>query len=173
MGVINYNLKSIKAIIFDVDGVLSADMMPLHPNGEPMRTVNIKDGYAIQLAVKKGLEIAIISGGNTQSVRTRYENLGVKHLYMGASIKIEALKDFMSKTGIKKEQIMYMGDDIPDLEVMKTIGLPVCPSDAAPEIKEISLYISRKEGGKGCARDVVEQILKEQDMWLSKEAFGW
>ena len=148
---INYDLKKIKALVFDVDGVLSAETIYLHPNGEPMRTVNIKDGYALQLAVKCGLHVAIITGGNTEAVRKRYEGLG-----------------------IKDEEILYMGDDIPDYEVMRLCGLPCCPADAAPEIKETAVYISHRNGGYGCGRDVVEQVLKAQGKWMAHEkAFGW
>ena len=125
------------------------------------------------MAVKKGLQVAIISGGNTSSVKKWYENLGVQHIYLGVSIKVEALFDFMNKTGISTNEIMYMGDDIPDLDVMEIVGLPVCPADAVPEIKCVAQYISRKEGGRGCARDVIEQVMKEQDLWLDNEAFGW
>lgn len=171
---INYNLSKIKAIIFDVDGVLSADTITLHPGGEPMRTVNIKDGYAIQLAVKQGLTIAIITGGNTESVFKRYSSLGVKDIYMKSSLKINSYLDFTSKYGIDDENIMYMGDDIPDYEVMCRCGCPVCPADACSEIKNVSLYISDKKGGYGCARDVIEQVLRVKGLWMKVDnAFGW
>lgn len=171
---INYNLSKIKAIIFDVDGVLSADTITLHPGGEPMRTVNIKDGYAIQLAIKQGLTIAIITGGNTESVFKRYSNLGVKDIYMKSSLKINSYLDFTSKYGIDDENIMYMGDDIPDYEVMCRCGCPVCPADACSEIKNVSLYISDKKGGYGCVRDVIEQVLRVKGLWMKVDnAFGW
>lgn len=171
---INYNLLKIKAIIFDVDGVLSTDTITLHPGGEPMRTVNIKDGYAIQLAIKQGLTIAIITGGNTESVFKRYSNLGVKDIYMKSSLKINSYLDFTSKYGIDDENVMYMGDDIPDYEVMCRCGCPVCPADACSEIKNVSLYISDKKGGYGCARDVIEQVLRVKGLWMKVDnAFGW
>ena len=173
MSSINYDLKKIKALLFDVDGVLSSDTIPLHPNGEPMRMVNIKDGFAMQLAVKRGLIIGIITGGKTNAVKIRFENLGVKHIYMASSHKLEDFNDFINKTNLQMEEILYMGDDIPDYPVMKLVGLPCCPSDAAPEIKAVSKYISRIEGGRGCGRDVIEQVLKAQGMWMSDEAFGW
>lgn len=161
-------------MVFDVDGVLSLATVVLHPTGEPMRSVNIKDGYAMQLAVKKGYQIGIISGGKTESVRLRFESLGVKHIYMGASVKIGCLADFMEKTGLSAEEILYMGDDIPDYEVMKVVGLPVCPADAAAEIKQLSKYVSPFAGGMGCGRDVIEQILRSQHCWMcDAEAFGW
>jgi len=156
-----------------VDGVLSKDVIPLHPNGDPMRTVNIKDGYALQLAVKKGYQVAIITGGYTDSVKMRFERLGVKYIYMRSSVKMKDYTDFMNRTGLKPEEVLYAGDDIPDYEVMKLVGLPVAPADAASEIKDISLYISSKNGGEGIARDVIEQTMKTQGTWLTGEAFGW
>lgn len=173
MSTINYDLKKIKAIVFDVDGVLSADVIPLHTSGEPMRTVNIKDGYAIQLAVKKGLHIAIITGGRTEAVRKRFAGLGVQDLYLGSAVKIHDYRDFRDKHGLKDEEILYMGDDIPDMEVMQECGLPCCPKDAAPEVKSIARYISHAAGGYGCGRDVVEQVMKAQGKWMADDAFGW
>lgn len=173
MSTINYDLSHIKALAFDVDGVLSADMIPLHPSGEPMRTVNIKDGYALQLAVKRGLHIAIITGGRTEAVRLRFAGLGIANLYMGSSVKIHDYCDFRDKYGLKDDEILYMGDDIPDMEVMKVCGLPCCPKDAAPEVKSLARYISHVNGGYGCGRDVIEQVLKAQGKWLSDDAFGW
>ena len=118
MSSINYDLRKIKAFVFDVDGVLSCDVIPLHPNGDPMRTVNIKDGYALQLAVKKGYEVAIITGGYTEAVQIRFSRLGIQHIYMRSAVKVHDFKDFMEKTGLSPEHIMYAGDDIPDYEVM-------------------------------------------------------
>jgi 3-deoxy-D-manno-octulosonate 8-phosphate phosphatase (KDO 8-P phosphatase) len=127
---INYDLKKIKALVFDVDGVLSAETIYLHPNGEPMRTVNIKDGYALQLAVKCGLHVAIITGGNTEAVRKRYEGLGIKDVYLAAAVKTREYAHLKEKYGLQDEEILYMGDDIPDYEVMRLCGLPCCPADA-------------------------------------------
>ena len=121
MSTINYDLSRIKALAFDVDGVLSSTTVPLHPSGEPMRTVNIKDGYAIQLAVKKGLHIAIITGGRTEAVRIRFAALGVKDLYMGSAVKIHDYRDFRDKYGLSDDEILYMGDDVPDIEVMRVV----------------------------------------------------
>lgn len=173
MSSINFDLTKIKAFVFDVDGVLSCDIVSLHPNGDPMRTVNIKDGYALQLAVKKGYVVAIITGGYTEAVRIRFSRLGITHIYMQSAVKIHDFNDFIEKTGLKPEEVLYAGDDIPDFDVMKKAGLPVAPADAAPEIKQIAKYISLKRGGEGVARDVIEQTMKAQGLWMSDEAFGW
>ncbi len=171
---INYNLKKIKAIVFDVDGVLSAETITMSSEGEPLRTVNIKDGYAIQLAQKMGLRIAILTGGNTNAIRTRYENLGVQDIYMKCSVKITTFEEFLKKYCLSADEVIYVGDDIPDYEVMKRCGCPCCPADACSDIKAISLYISDRKGGYGCGRDIVEQVLKAQGKWLSDaKAFGW
>ncbi|MBO4825878.1 MAG: HAD-IIIA family hydrolase [Prevotella sp.] len=171
---INYDLKKIRALIFDVDGVLSAETIPLHPNGDPMRTVNIKDGYALQLAVKKGLHVAIITGGYTESVRLRYERLGLADVYMRCAVKIKTYEEFLAKYNLTDEEVIYMGDDIPDYEIMLRCGCPCCPADACPEIKAISVYVSQRNGGMGCVRDVIEQVMRTQGTWLSgAEAFGW
>ncbi len=171
---INYDLQKIRAIIFDVDGVLSAETITLNAEGEPLRTVNIKDGYAIQLAIKMGLRIVILTGGKTSSVRLRYEGLGVEDVYTGCAVKIETYESFLQKYGLADEEVMYMGDDIPDLEIMRRVGCPVCPKDACPEIKEMSIYVSDRNGGYGCGRDVIEQTLRAQGKWvMNAKAFGW
>ena len=171
---INYNLKKIKAIVFDVDGVLSAETITMSSEGEPLRTVNIKDGYAIQLAQKMGLRIAILTGGNTNAIRTRYENLGVQDIYMKCAVTITTFEEFLKKYSLSADEVIYVGDDIPDYEVMKRCGCPCCPADACSDIKAISLYISDRMGGYGCGRDIVEQVLKAQGKWLSDaKAFGW
>lgn len=171
---INYDLKKITTVIFDVDGVLSSSTITLNADGEPLRTVNIKDGYAIQLAVKMGLRVAIITGGNTKAVRLRYERLGVKDLLMGSAVKLLDYQRLKECYGLKDEEILYMGDDIPDLEIMHVVGCPCCPSDACVDVKQASIYISNYKGGYGCGRDVLEQVLRAQGKWLTSEkAFGW
>ena len=171
---ISYDLTKIRAIIFDVDGVLSSETITLSADGEPLRTVNIKDGYAIQLAMKLGLRIVILTGAKTKSLRVRYEGLGVKDIFVGCSVKIETYEEILRQYGLKDEEVMYMGDDIPDLEVMRRVGCPVCPKDACPEIKEVALYVSDRIGGHGCGRDVIEQTLRAQGMWvMNAKAFGW
>ena len=171
---INYDLQRIRAVVFDVDGVLSAQTITLDASGEPLRTVNIKDGYAIQLAVKMGLRIVILTGGTTESVRLRYERLGVTDIFMGCAVKIRTYEQFLSANGYADDEVMYMGDDIPDLEIMRRVGCPVCPADACPDVKQASIYVSPFVGGHGCGRDVIEQVLRAQGKWLSSEkAFGW
>jgi len=171
---INYDLTHIRAIFFDVDGVLSRQTITLHPSGLPMRTANIKDGYAMQHAVRQGLLLAIITGATTEAIQTRYQQLGLKEIHQGASRKIDTYEALCKKYHLKDSEVMYMGDDIPDYEVMQRCGLPVCPADACPEIKAISIYISQYNGGEGCARDVIEQVLRAHNLWMhSAEAFGW
>lgn len=173
MSSIQYDLKKIKGFVFDVDGVLSKEVITLSVEGDPMRTVNIKDGYALQLAVKTGYHVGIITGGYTEAVRVRFSRLGIAHIYMRSKVKRVDFADFLQKTGLSAEEVMFAGDDIPDYEVMRMAGLAVAPADAAPEIKEIAGYISPKKGGKGVARDVIEQTMKAQGAWMGEEAFGW
>ena len=171
---INYDLNIIRSIIFDVDGVLSCQTIPLSPLGEPVRTVNIHDGYAIQLAVKKGLHLAIITGGRGEELLLRYQRLGLTDIVMNAGVKVVAYEQLKQRCGFSDDEIIYMGDDIPDYELMKRVGCPCCPADACPEIKEVSCYVSRYPGGQGCVRDVIEQVLRAQNKWMSDaEAFGW
>ncbi|MDL2223331.1 HAD hydrolase-like protein [Bacteroidales bacterium OttesenSCG-928-M11] len=173
MGNINYDLKKIKGFIFDVDGVLSSDSLPLYPTGEPMRIINTKDGYAMQLAAKQGFHLGIITGGDSLAVKIRFESLGFQHVYLKARYKMNEYKDFLQKTGLHPDEVCYVGDDIPDYEIMKDVGLAACPADAVPEIKHISNYISCRNGGQGVGRDVIEQVLKAQNKWMQADAFGW
>ncbi len=174
MSKIDYDLTKIRAFVFDVDGVLSPSTIPMDADGTPMRMVSIKDGYALQLAVKCGYRIAIITGGNTEAVKIRFSNLGITDIYMGAAHKLPVLQQWMSEKGLTREETIYMGDDIPDLRCMRHVGLPCAPHDAAWEVKETSRYISPFSGGYGCARDVIEQVMKAQDTWLREDkAFGW
>jgi 3-deoxy-D-manno-octulosonate 8-phosphate phosphatase (KDO 8-P phosphatase) len=171
---IDYELNKIKAVVFDVDGVLSRETIVLSADGEPLRTVNIKDGYAIQLAQKLGLRMAILTGGNTEAVRKRYAGLGVEDIFMGCSVKITTYREFLQKYSLRNEEVIYVGDDIPDYEVMRLCGCPCCPADACPDIKAISTYISTRNGGDGVGRDIIEQVLRAQGKWLANEkAFGW
>lgn len=174
MSGINYDLSRIRAFAFDVDGVLSASSIPLYPTGEPMRVINIKDGYAMQLAVKLGYPVAIITGGKTEAVRKRFEGLGVKDLYLGASVKIGIYDEWLALRGLKDEEVAFMGDDIPDMEVMRRAGLSAAPADACADILEIATYVSPCAGGMGCARDLIEQVLRARGDWMKdRHAFGW
>ena len=158
MSAINYDLTKIKSFIFDIDGVLSKQTINLSADGEPLRTANIHDGYALNLAVKLGYGVAIITGGNSDSVKVRYESLGIKDIYMKSGIKMNDFLDYINRTGYKPEEIIYVGDDIPDYKVMKAVGLPIASNDAAHEIKAIAKYISPKKGGEGVARDVIIKV---------------
>lgn len=169
MGFFKEELKHIRAFVFDVDGVLSNDTSPLNKFGEPVRTSNVKDGFAIRNAVSFGYPIAIITGGYMESVRLRHEKLGVKFYYDKVRDKVECLYDFMEKTGIEAKHILFMGDDLVDYKVMLEVGVPVCPKDAVADIKAISKYISDKNGGEGCVRDVIEQTLRAQNRWFTKD----
>lgn len=164
-------LENVKAFIFDVDGVLSLETTPLSAEGDPVRTANVKDGFAIRNALRHGLEIGIITGGLIERVKFRYQKLGVKYYYDDVNDKTGCLRDFVEKTKIDPGQIMYMGDDLVDYPVMEMVGLPVCPIDAAPDVKKISKYISGKKGGEGCVRDVIEQVLRAQGKWMDSETF--
>jgi len=166
-------LKDITTFIFDVDGVLTDGSVYVTENGEQSRAYNIKDGYAIQLAVKYGYNFCIVTGSRSKSTLHRLNSLGVKDVYMGIHTKIERVKIYLEERSISPDSVLYMGDDIPELEVMKFIGLPVCPADAAEEVKAASSYVSSYAGGKGCARDVIEKVLKIQNKWMSENAYSW
>lgn len=171
---IDYDLKKIRAVAFDVDGVLSSETVGMDSDGVPMRTVNIKDGYAMQLAVKMGLKVCIITGARVESVRHRYESLGVQDVYIAASVKTRIYDEWKAKYGLADDEILFMGDDIPDLEVLSRVGCPCCPADACPEVQQACIYISGIKGGYGCGRDVIEQVMRAQGLWLAdKRAFGW
>jgi len=167
------HLSNINTFIFDYDGVLTNGTVILQADGEALRTANVKDGYSMQLAVKLGFNVAIISGGFSTSMRKRFEALKIEDFYLGVSNKLEVFNNYIEEKNLKAENILYMGDDIPDFYVMKEVGLPCCPADAVPEIKSISKYISSYEGGRGCVRDVIEQTLKVQNKWMTEEGFRW
>jgi 3-deoxy-D-manno-octulosonate 8-phosphate phosphatase (KDO 8-P phosphatase) len=166
-------LTEIKTLFLDVDGVLTDGTVILHPSGEKIRKLNSKDGYALQLAIKKGLNICVITGGNSKSVKESLNDLGIKDVFLLASHKLEVFNDYVSENNLSLNECAYMGDDLPDYEVMHKVALPVCPADAAQEIKDICLYVSPKNGGEGCVRDIIEQILKAQNKWLDGEYFKW
>ena len=166
-------LNRIDTFIFDVDGVFTDGIVLLANDGEQYRTANVRDGYVVQLAIKLGYKIAIITGGKQKAVKKRFNGLGVKDVFLGSSDKIKILNDYVSANNIDLNNTLYMGDDIPDFPVLKKVGLPTCPSDAAPEIKSVCEYISPYKGGQGCVRDVIEQTLKAQGNWMTKESEKW
>jgi 3-deoxy-D-manno-octulosonate 8-phosphate phosphatase (KDO 8-P phosphatase) len=166
-------LAGVKAFIFDIDGVLSLQTISLNAFGVPNRTVNLRDGYALQLAVKKGYHVGIISGSNSKEYQRRLKLLGVSDIYLNSRSKLDHYNNFKKKNRLNDPEIMFMGDDIPDFEVMKVAGVPVCPSDADSEIKQVALYISDKKGGEGCVRDVIEQVLRLHNNWMDSDAFTW
>jgi len=163
----NYKEKLVKISCFalDVDGVLTNGSLILVPGGEQARVMHIRDGYAMQHAIKSGYKILILSGGKSEEVRSRLKGLGVKDVQLNCDDKLNALIDYMAEHDLKKEEVLYIGDDLPDLAVMKTCGMAACPNDAAQEIKKICHYISPFRGGEGCVRDVIEQALKVQGKW--------
>ena len=174
MSRINYDLKKIRAIVFDVDGVLSPSTIPMSVKCVPMRMVNIKDGYALQLAHKHGYKIAIITGADTQAIKVRFNGLGIDDVFLKVAMKLPLLKQWISDNNLSPEEVAYVGDDIPDYECMKYVGLPVAPADSAVEIAEIAHYVSPINGGYGVARDVLEQIMRANGDWMNVEkAFGW
>jgi 3-deoxy-D-manno-octulosonate 8-phosphate phosphatase (KDO 8-P phosphatase) len=166
-------LQTVKAFAFDVDGVFTNGQVLLHPGGEFIRMMNIKDGFAIQHAVKMGYPIAIITGGFSRMVKKRFAYLGVRDIYMKCGVKAPVFAAFCEKHGLSPGEVLYMGDDLPDYEVMKMAGFAACPVDAAPEIRDISTYISYQKGGEGCVRDVVEQVLRLHGKWMNDISFIW
>jgi 3-deoxy-D-manno-octulosonate 8-phosphate phosphatase (KDO 8-P phosphatase) len=159
--------------VFDYDGVMTDGTVFSDPTGQPWRATNVKDGYALQLASKLGYKVAVISGAICPSMHARMNSLGVTDVFTGATNKVSKLREYMLRKGLKAEEIVFMGDDIPDLNVMKEVGLPACPADAAPEVKAISKFISEYPGGKGAVRDLIERVLKVQGKWMTDEAYAW
>lgn len=166
-------LNGITTLFFDYDGVMTDGKVLIMPDGEALRTGNVRDGYALQYAVKKGIRIVILSGGISSSIQNRFKIFNVEHVFMGVKNKLEVYSEFLKKHNISPQEVLYMGDDIPDLPVMQNCALPVCPADAVEEIKKISLYISSFKGGEGCVRDIIEQVMKVQGKWLLQDAYIW
>jgi 3-deoxy-D-manno-octulosonate 8-phosphate phosphatase (KDO 8-P phosphatase) len=167
------DLVRVKAFVFDIDGVLSLQTIGLNAFGVPNRTINLRDGYALQLAVKKGYYIGVISGCSSKEYLKRLRLLGIKDIYLNSRSKIEHFRHFLRKHDLNKSDVLFMGDDIPDFEVMKEAGIAVCPVDADSEIKQVSAYISDRKGGEGCVRDVIEQVMRLHDKWMGNDAFDW
>ncbi len=166
-------LKNISTFVFDYDGVLTNGIVLLTQDGEQLRTANVKDGYALQLAVKKGYRIVVISGGKSESMKKRFDGLGIDDVFLGVENKRKLFEEYVTEHQIEASEILFMGDDIPDYELMTLAGVPTCPADAVEEIKRVAVYISHCKGGEGCVRDVIEQTLKVQEKWFDKDAFHW
>lgn len=160
------DFSKITTLIFDVDGVLSDGTVIAYADGEQPRSFLVKDGYAVEKAVQKGFHVAIISGGFQEGVRKRLEFLGVKHIFLGVKDKIAVYNNFLAENNIESSQVLYMGDDLPDYDVMKLVGIASCPADATQEIIDISHYVSPKDGGKGAVRDVIEKVMRSQNKWV-------
>jgi 3-deoxy-D-manno-octulosonate 8-phosphate phosphatase (KDO 8-P phosphatase) len=171
----NYKEKLLKVntFIFDYDGVLSDGQVILTSDGDALRTANVKDGYAMQLAMKKNYRIAIISGGFSESMKRRFEILNIKDVFLGVDKKIDVYHQYLATHQLEKENVLFMGDDIPDYEIMLQVGVPTCPADAVEEIKRVATYISHQKGGHGCVRDIIEQTLKVQGKWMNDDAYHW
>lgn len=171
----NYKEKllQVNTFIFDYDGVLSDGNVLFTSSGDALRTANVKDGYAMQLAIKKNYRIAIISGGYSESMKLRLESLKIEDIFLGVDKKIEVYDQYLETHNLKKENVLFMGDDIPDYEIMLKAGVPTCPSDASEEIKRAATYISHMPGGRGCVRDIIEQVLKVQGKWMNDDAYHW
>jgi 3-deoxy-D-manno-octulosonate 8-phosphate phosphatase (KDO 8-P phosphatase) len=167
------DLLKVKAFVFDIDGVLSTQTIPLSVFGVPSRTVNLRDGYAIQLAVRKGYHICVISGSRSKDYQKRLKMLGIKDIYLNSRSKLAHFNEFLKSHNLDRNDVLFMGDDIPDYEVMRAAGLPVCPSDADSEIRQVASYVSDKKGGEGCVRDVIEQVLRLHNKWMDSDAFSW
>ena len=166
-------LSKVTTFIFDYDGVMTDGTVYMDSNGEPLRTSNVKDGYALQLAGKLGYHVAVISGAVVTNITRRLNMLGVKDVFTGIPDKTLKLAEYMEENRLSPEQVVFMGDDIPDLQVMRQVGIAACPADAADEVKEISHFVSSRPGGRGCVRDLIEQTLKAQGKWMTAEAYSW
>jgi 3-deoxy-D-manno-octulosonate 8-phosphate phosphatase (KDO 8-P phosphatase) len=166
-------LAGIDTFLFDVDGVFTDDRVLLFPGIDPVRTFNTRDAYAVQHAVKEGLRIIIISGGRSQGVADSFARLGVKELHLGTAQKLPLFERLVEQEGVDPGRCAYMGNDIPDLRVMERVALPCCPADAAPEIRVMSRFVSSRNGGDGCVRDLLEQAMKVQERWLTDGAHSW
>lgn len=166
-------LSGITTLMFDYDGVMTDGKVILQHEGPPLRNANVRDGYILQLAVKLGYNVVIISGGFSPSMDNRFSSLNIRDAFTGVKNKMEVYEKYLKDNDLSDEEVLYMGDDIPDIPVMKKVGVPVCPLDAAEEVRGISVYISDKKGGEGCVRDIIEQVMKVQGKWLTPEAFSW
>lgn len=169
----NTLFSKITTFIFDFDGVMTDGTVFCDFEGHPLRATNVKDGYALQLVSKLGYHVAVITGAVVTNITKRLNMLGVNDVFTGVPDKVVKLEEYMKANGLKEEQIVYMGDDIPDIRVMQRVGIPACPADASEEVRSISRFISDRPGGHGCVRDIIEQTLKAQGRWMTAEAYSW
>ncbi|GHA68867.1 KdsC family phosphatase [Pontibacter akesuensis] len=165
MSITQTDLTRINTFVFDVDGVLTDGLLYCFADGEQVRAFNIKDGFAIKHALSQGYRVAIISGKNEPGVRKRLEQLGIEDIFLGIEDKVDTLENYLYMQGVHPGTVAYMGDDMPDFEVMQRCGLRACPADAADDIREISTFTSTKKGGRGAVRELIETIMKTQDTW--------
>ena len=163
----------IKGFVLDVDGVLTDGSVVVMENGDQVRIMNIKDGYALQLAVKVGYTVSIISGGRSSGVKARLECLGIQHIYMCSGEKLPVFQQFLQDSGLKAEEVIYIGDDMPDIPVMQVAGISIAPADAAKDVVKIASWVSSLQGGKGCVREVIEMVMKSQGRWYASDSFIW
>ena len=158
--------RDVRAFVFDVDGVMTDGNIMLTESGQQLRTMNIRDGYALRQAVLQGYHVAVISGGFSEGVASRLEYLGVKDYFFGVEDKVDVFEEYIANKNIDAGEVLYMGDDLPDYALMRIVGLPTCPNDAVPEILELSQYVSPRNGGTGCVRDVIEKVMRLQGSWI-------
>ena len=157
----------IKGLVFDVDGVFTNSQMLVTESGELLRQMNTRDGYAVKRAIRAGLRICVITGGSSKGIEKRLKGLGIESVFSGVQEKLPVLKAWLGDTGLTADDVLYMGDDLPDIEVMHLVGLACCPQDAVPEIRDISAYISPYKGGHFCVRDVIEKTMRAQGLWTT------
>jgi len=172
MGNFKEEIARIRAFVFDVDGVFTTGDITVFPDGDFIRTYNSKDGYGVALALRKGYKVAIISGGHGKTLETRFRRLNVTAIYTQVQDKVDTLKEFMAEHGLEREEVIFMGDDLPDIEAMQYCGLAVSPADAVPEVIEVSHYVSRFDGGRGCVRDIIEQVMRARGDWGHEKGFN-
>lgn len=159
------HFRNISTFIFDVDGVLTNSQVLVLEDGKLLRSMNVKDGYAIKKAIQHGYNFCVITGGKSEGVKIRLQNLGIKDIYLGQSDKMEAFEEYLYAYDLDPKNVIYMGDDLPDLPVMKKVAIAACPADAAPEVMESANYVSGIKGGQGCARDIIEKVMRVQGNW--------
>ncbi|MFM8807281.1 MAG: KdsC family phosphatase [Sphingomonadales bacterium] len=167
-----YSFEQVTTFVFDVDGVLTDGSVYLMPDFTQARRMNIKDGFALQLAVKKGYRVCVISGGSSDQVKERLRKLGITEVYMSVYNKLDLLQSLLIEWDTPATNVLYMGDDLPDLYAMQACGLASCPADAAPEIKAIAHYVAREKGGSGCAREIIEAVLIARGHWGPEETIA-